>query len=183
MLDEPLDFMAITVLQPSISIFTLHIIPFLSFFIIIPKVYAVPPPHFKSSLCRPKNNHILKRLQLQKLRQREGGYRVVVCRFALLFYCAGRMHISCKPLYFVIISFYVIVLPFSECTAFEEVKQFGSHKSTNNKVYQVYQFYWTFLHNFFHLLCFFFLNVPNYLRSQQVYLTIFVSLLFSYVSN
>ncbi|MED6159962.1 hypothetical protein PIB30_047065 [Stylosanthes scabra] len=51
------------------------------------------------------------------------------------------MHISVKPFYFVvvIVSFYVILLPFTECTAvFEEVNQFSSHKSTrDNKLYKV----------------------------------------------
>ncbi|KAJ1387336.1 Cytochrome b561/ferric reductase transmembrane [Sesbania bispinosa] len=47
------------------------------------------------------------------------------------------MDISCKLVYFVMVSFYVSVLPFIDCTAFEEVNQFGSHKSTNNKVYKV----------------------------------------------
>ncbi|XP_016190477.1 cytochrome b561 domain-containing protein At4g18260 isoform X1 [Arachis ipaensis] len=50
------------------------------------------------------------------------------------------MHISFKPFYFliVIVSFYVIHLPFAECTiAFEEVNKFSSHKSTRgNKVYR-----------------------------------------------
>ncbi|RYR17337.1 hypothetical protein Ahy_B03g062101 isoform B [Arachis hypogaea] len=51
------------------------------------------------------------------------------------------MHISFKPFYFiiVIVSFYVIHLPFTECTiAFEEVNKFGSHKSTReNKVSRI----------------------------------------------
>ncbi|XP_061341247.1 cytochrome b561 domain-containing protein At4g18260-like [Gastrolobium bilobum] len=46
------------------------------------------------------------------------------------------MHISCKPMNFVIVSFYVFVLPFTDCTAFEEVNHLGS-KSTNNEAYKV----------------------------------------------
>lgn len=49
---------------------------------------------------------------------------------------AGRMHLSCRRVYFVMVSFYISVLPFTECTAFEEVNLLGNQKNINNKVYQ-----------------------------------------------
>ncbi|XP_045826883.1 cytochrome b561 domain-containing protein At4g18260-like isoform X2 [Trifolium pratense] len=48
-----------------------------------------------------------------------------------------RMHISCESLCFVMVSFYVSVLPFTQCTNLEEVSHFNSHKNTNNKVHKV----------------------------------------------
>ncbi|XP_019462772.1 PREDICTED: cytochrome b561 domain-containing protein At4g18260-like isoform X2 [Lupinus angustifolius] len=67
--------------------------------------------------------------------QTKRGFRLVVSNNS-----GGIMHISSKPVYFhyfVMVSFYVSVLPFTSCTAYEEVNQFGSHKNTKNKVYKM----------------------------------------------
>ncbi|XP_057421908.1 cytochrome b561 domain-containing protein At4g18260 isoform X2 [Lotus japonicus] len=44
------------------------------------------------------------------------------------------MHLSCRRVYFVMVSFYISVLPFTECTAFEEVNLLGNQKNINNKI-------------------------------------------------
>ncbi|KAF1876307.1 hypothetical protein Lal_00029654, partial [Lupinus albus] len=91
-------------------------------------------PHIKSYISHPNNNYILEYLEIHNSHT-ERVFSLVVSS-----YSAGIMHISCKKLYFhyfVMVSFYVSVLPFTYCTAYEEVNQFGSHKNTNNKVYKV----------------------------------------------
>lgn len=118
----------------------------------------------------PKGHLQLQDSEIERQRGRSYSVLLVIKQvnlFCCLILCSGRiMHISCKSVYFVMVSLHVSVLPFTECTAFEEV----NHKSTNNKVYKVvlYHFLWCFPMQFLHVhLLLFFLNAPQSLLFKQ----------------